>query len=186
MKKMPTIFVRDMSKQPALVIDEMSPGCEWISSPDAIATRKHDGTCCLVRDGRLYRRYEVKKGKKPPEGFEPSQPPDENTGKQPGWLPVTDAKQDRWHIEAADNALADGWMVPDGTYELVGPKVQGNPERYDTHRFLLHGCEQLRDVPTDFEGLRDWLSRHDVEGIVWHHHDGRMAKIKKKDFGLKR
>ena len=26
---------------------------------------------------------------------------------------------------------------------------------------------------------------HVVEGIVWHHPDGRMVKIKRKDFGFK-
>ena len=34
----------------------------------------------------------------------------------------------------------------------------------------------------DFEGLRQWLNDHTFEGIVWHHPDGRMAKIKKRDF----
>ena len=27
-------------------------------------------------------------------------------------------------------------------------------------------------------------NRLDIEGIVWHHPDGRMAKIKRRDFGL--
>jgi hypothetical protein len=40
--------------------------------------------------------------------------------------------------------------------------------------------------PRDFDGLRTWLAGKDIEGIVWHHPDGRMAKIKLRDFGLKR
>jgi hypothetical protein len=36
------------------------------------------------------------------------------------------------------------------------------------------------------EGLREFLAAHDVEGVVFHHPDGRKAKIKKRDFGLKR
>lgn len=35
-------------------------------------------------------------------------------------------------------------------------------------------------------GLRSYLANKDIEGIVWHHPDGRMVKIKGKDFGLKR
>jgi hypothetical protein len=45
---------------------------------------------------------------------------------------------------------------------------------------------QYPDVPRDFDGLRDWLSLVNIEGLVWHHPDGRMAKIKLRDFGLKR
>ena len=36
-------------------------------------------TCGLVRDGRLYKRYDAKQGKTPPAGFEPAQDPDEVT-----------------------------------------------------------------------------------------------------------
>lgn len=35
-------------------------------------------------------------------------------------------------------------------------------------------------------GLRSYLSAGVFEGIVWHHPDGRMVKIKAKDFGLRR
>jgi hypothetical protein len=46
------------------------------------------------------------------------------------------------------------------------------------------------DVPRDFAGLRSFLATTDSvyapgnppEGIVFHHPDGRRAKIKRKDF----
>jgi len=34
--------------------------------------------------------------------------------------------------------------------------------------------------------LRDWIKPLDIEGLVFHHPDGRMAKIKKRDFGFRR
>ena len=34
--------------------------------------------------------------------------------------------------------------------------------------------------------LREYLSEGAIEGVVWHHPDGRMVKIKGKDFGIKR
>ena len=41
-----------------------------------------------------------------------------------------------------------------------------------------------------FDGLRNYLSNPelDIEGIVFHHksNDGRMCKIRKCDFGIKR
>ena len=35
-----------------------------------------------------------------------------------------------------------------------------------------------------FDGLHRWLCAHPVEGLVFHHPDGRMAKIKRRDYGL--
>lgn len=66
---------------------------------------------------------------------------------------------------------------------LCGPKINGNPEGCEAHGLLAHGAEHL-DLysPLDFEYLRDWLSKTPFEGIVWHHPDGRMAKLKRRDF----
>lgn len=40
-------------------------------------------------------------------------------------------------------------------------------------------------APHDFEGIKGFLAENVIEGLVWHHPDGRMAKIKRRDFGLK-
>jgi hypothetical protein len=50
---------------------------------------------------------------------------------------------------------------------------------------VRHGKEVLSDAPRTFDALRAYLQR-DIEGIVWHHEDGRMVKIKGKDFGIRR
>ena len=44
----------------------------------------------------------------------------------------------------------------------------------------------LDGIVLTFDGIRDYLRAHDMEGVVWHHPDGRMAKIKARDFGIKR
>lgn len=49
---------------------------------------------------------------------------------------------------------------------------------------------QYQDAPRTYEELRDWLATlesrfapgHLAEGVVFHHADGRRAKIKRKDF----
>jgi hypothetical protein len=186
MKKIPTLFQRNYETD-RLVRDEVTPGCEWVIQGEGIATRKLDGTCCLVRDGKLYKRYELKPGRIPPTGFEPVSAVDTETGKVPGWVPVGDGPEDQWHREA----LHLPYILRDGTYELVGPKVQGNPEHYDYHTLWAHKAgdltfHPLQEPPRDFAGLRAFLSTIDIEGIVWHHPDGRMAKIKGRDFGLRR
>jgi hypothetical protein len=182
MQKIISLFMRNYDGD-RLVRDEVVPGAEWVLAGEGVATRKFDGTCCMVRDGKLYKRYDAKQGKTPPYGFEPAQEPDAKTGHWPGWLPVGDGPEDRWHREAWD---AHQRYAPDGTYELCGPKVQQNPERVPSHVLIAHGFQQLPEAPRTFARIRHYLESHDIEGIVWHHPDGRMVKIKAKDFGLKR
>lgn len=180
MQKIISLFQRNYDGD-RLVRDEVVPGAEWVLAGEGTATRKYDGTCCMVRDGKLYKRYDAKNSKKPPLQFVPAQDPDPVTGHWPGWLPVS-APEDRWHIEAW---LRDAKSPPpqDGTYELVGPKVQGNPEKFERHELIRHGATVVQ-APRNFQELREWFKGRDIEGIVWHHPDGRMVKIKKKDFGL--
>ena len=178
MKKTISLFARNYDGN-RLVRDELVPGAEWVASGEGVATRKFDGTCCMVRNGKLFKRYDAKAGKTPPAGFEPAQEPDPITKHWPGWVPVGNGPEDRWHRAAA---------IPcgDGTYELCGPKIQGNPEGFDGHVLVRHGVEILDDCPRTFGALRAYLSDGRIEGVVWHHPDGRMVKIKGKNFGIKR
>ena len=212
MKKIPSLFQRNYDTD-RLVRDEVVPGSEWVLAGEGVATVKIDGTACMIKDGKLYKRYDRKplkhksvllsaltKGlselvteyKSAPAGWIPCEDgPDENTGHWPGWLPVGDGPDDKWHRDV----FIPSTGFSDGTYELVGPKVQGNPYGLDGHALLRHG-EPLEPEPNrTFEGLKGWFNTtvegepdgrvvHPIEGIVWHHPDGRMVKIKRKDFGL--
>lgn len=187
MRKIPTLFQRNYETD-RLARDEVTPGCEWVLDGYGIPTRKWDGTSCLYRDGVLYRRYDAKVGRTPPAGFEPAQEEaDSVTGHLPGWLPVGDGPEDRWHREAMEG---DSGALITGTYELIGPKIQGNPEKRERHMLVPHGAFILLDVPRTFEGLRAYLEVEDIEGIVWWQNlmdrDCPKVKLKKKDFGFKR
>lgn len=179
MRKIISVWQRNYDTD-RLIRDEVVPGAEWVLAGEGVATRKFDGTCAMIRDGQLYKRYDAKHGKTPPPNFEPAQDYDEVTGHMPGWLPVGDGPEDRWLREAMSDTL------PDGTYELCGPKVQGNPEAYTAHALVRHGFEVLADFPRTFQVMREALSDGKIEGVVFHHPDGRMAKVKGKDFGFKR
>jgi hypothetical protein len=176
-KKIISLFQRNYDGD-RLVRDEVVPGAEWVIAGEGVATEKVDGTCCMVRDGVLYKRHDVKKGRTPPPGWEAAQAPDEVTGHWPGWLAVGDGPEDQWHREAHGEQQ-------DGTYELVGPKVQGNPYDLRVHTLIRHGHRALDDAPRDFKGLSGYLLDEGIEGIVWHHPDGRMVKIKARDFGIR-
>jgi hypothetical protein len=182
MKKIPTIFERDWNGDRSRVIDKLVVDEGWLIG--AMPMRKYDGTSCLILSGSLWKRRELKKGQVIPADFDIADIDDE-TGKVVGWVPVGDGPEDTWHRMAFSAAPRDDWR--DGTYELCGPKVQGNPERLSSHELIRHAAAQsFGDVPIDFDGLNAWLAERDIEGLVFHHPDGRMAKIKKRDFGLKR
>lgn len=186
MRKIISLFQRNYDGD-RLVRDEVVPGAEWVLQGEGVATRKWDGTCVLIEDGQMWKRYEVKKGKTPPLGFRPANDVDENTGKQQGWLLVGDGPDDKWHREALlNNDLDDASLYQPGTYELLGPKVQGNPEQFSRHTLIRHGGMPLADAPRTFDEIREYLSAVNMEGIVWHRDNGDMVKIKAKDFGLKR
>ena len=178
MKKIKSLFKRDFETH--LVYDEVTEGCEWVKEGEGIATQKLDGTACMVESGKLYKRYDVKKGRPTPkEGIPCEKEPDKNTGHWPWWIPVGDGPEDKYFREAFSGHELSC------TYELVGPKINGNKEAIDVHKLFRHGRIKLEDVPIEFEKLQTWLSGKNIEGIVWHHADGEMVKIKKKDFGLK-
>jgi hypothetical protein len=189
-KKIPTLFLRDPDDM-RRVTREVHPDCGWVLAGEGVATRKYDGTCVRVdAAGRWYARREVKPGKATPPNFEPVET-DQVTGKTVGWEPIEQSAFVKYHAEALANAGAPGVPWPTGTYELIGPKVNGNPEGCGKHLVIRHSEEKpaacssaqvLDGVPRDFDGLAKFLADLPYEGIVWHHEDGRMAKLKRRDF----
>jgi hypothetical protein len=175
-KKIPTLFVRDWDGDRRYVLPQVTPGCEWVTRGEGVPTRKYDGTCVMFDGEHWWARREVKKGKPAPAGFTELEH-DEETGKTVGWEPVEQSAFARWHAAALNDADWDR-----GTYELCGPKVNGNPEEYPRHVLIAHDEAETLNPPRDFDGLATWLHAHRYEGIVWHHPDGRMCKIKKRDF----
>ena len=71
MQKIITLFQRNHDTD-HLVRNEVVPGAEWVIAGEGEATQKMDGTCCLVKDGKLFKRYEVKRGRTPPDDFVPA------------------------------------------------------------------------------------------------------------------
>lgn len=190
MKKLPCLFQRDFTdKRNPVLLRDVTLGCEWVLAGEGVATRKYDGTACMVRDGQLFKRYDCKvnpktgERKTPPAGFIPCDDPDPITGHWPGWIAVGDGGEDRWHREAWGKY---GGLLDSGTYELCGPRLQGNPEGFSEHLFVRHGATVLIECPRDFDSIREYLRPLDIEGIVFHHPDGRMVKIRKGDYGMAR
>lgn len=185
MKKIPTIYNRNPLRR-SLVLDEINPDANWVfqDRESWVATRKYDGACCaIMADGAFVKRREVKPGKPAPKNFIEIEV-DSVTGKRVGWVPVDEHSPDDQYFVVAFDHLT---FPEPGTYELVGPKVQGNPEKFVDNYLIPHrNLVPYREVPLDILNLTKWFADKDIEGLVFHHADGRMAKIKKKDLGLKR
>ena len=179
MNKIPTVFLRDPADRKR-TLPEVHPACRWVLDGEGTPTRKYDGTCVMLDDtGVWWARREVRPGRTRPPGYRPVMT-DEVTGKTVGWEPIEQSAYAKYHAEALAAATAS---LPPGTYELIGPKVNGNPESAAGHELVRHDDAEVLDVPRDFAGLREWLLAHpQYEGIVWHHPDGRRAKLKYRDF----
>ena len=183
MRKISTLYKKNPNDL-GRVIDEINPENEWVLKV-GVPTRKFDGTSCAIIDGELYKRFDLKKGRTLPPNSIPCQEPDIITGHHPHWTKCErDDNSNKWHFVAFD-CLAN---KEDGTYELCGEKIQGNPEEIEGHRLIKHGGEVLSDLNVfSFNGIKSFLSNHDIEGIVFHETGGsRMCKIRKSDFGIRR
>lgn len=189
MRKLSTLFKKD-PKDSGRVIDELNPENEWVFTY-GIPTRKFDGTSCAIINGELYKRYDARidkktgKYKKPiPKEAIPCQESDKISGHHPHWVKCDRSdNSNKYHFQAFD-LLKD---KEDGTYELCGEKVQGNPEKIKGHELIKHGSEILDLAIYSFKEIKKYLETHDIEGIVFHHELlDIMCKIRKSDFGIKR
>lgn len=199
MKKIPTLFQRDPDDR-RFVMGVLTPGCEWVLAGEGVPTRKYDGTCVLVRrDGMAvhgFGRRIVKPGKPTPPGFVAVEY-DAVTGNVVGWEPIAQSGFARYFDQAVrqwHDGVEKTSLVP-GTYELCGPKINGNPEGYPFHVLRPHALAEELNLglvfPLTVAELWTWatyrpaewwtLHGRRFEGIVWHHPDGRMAKLKARD-----
>lgn len=188
MRKMPTLYKREFAEGGGVlrVLPEVTPGCEWVVAGEGLASEKVDGACAAIIDGVFYRRFDAKRGRRVSDGAIPCQPEaDPVTGHWPHWVAVSEfpraGGQDKWFVRAYNNTP---WCRGDGTYEVVGLHFQANPYGLDDDFLERHGRIRIEDCPRDFDGIREYLRTHEIEGIVWRRDDGAMCKIKRRDFGF--
>ena len=197
MRKIPTIVVRGDNGE---ITMETHPDCAWVVAGEGVATEKLDGTnvWLTVRAGQVVR---VEKRRNPTREQKAE-------GIVDPWYVECDDFFDsvlnpanKWIHAAVVGTDTAAW--PDGEHccEALGPKIQGNPLQLEDHvcvPFDLYapgvpdvGAPLLLDLHRrSFLGLRDDLRAASslyspgapMEGIVFHHPDGRRAKIKRKDF----
>lgn len=184
MNKIPSVFLRNPENMHELT-REPHPDALWVIAGEGVPTRKYDGTCVMLdEEGKWWARREVKPGKEAPPNWIPVEK-DDFTGKVMGWEPMEQSGFREFHRWA----IIDREFTP-GTYELCAPKIGRNPERLSVPTLFKHSAADTINIltppPYDYEALKsfvmyvhEWMG---WEGIVWHHPDGRMAKLKGRDF----
>lgn len=186
MKKIPTLFERIYNNHRVVgITDTVHPGMEWVLKDEGLATIKWDGACCAIIGGELYKRYDAKKGKNPPEGAIPCCDPDPITGHWPHWVKCDrNNSADKWFFNAFDNEQkVKRIILEDGTYEAVGKHFNGNPYELVSDGLIRHGIDIIHPVRT-FDGIKEFLeTNHHCEGIVFWKDGEPKCKIKRTDFG---
>jgi len=164
-------------------------GYAWVLCGDGLATEKLDGTNVRLttRNGHLVRiekRRHPKKSQKREGILDP-------------WYIDADPNDpaNKHIISAVSNTDTSGW--PDGEHccEAVGPKIQGNPLGLEVNvcvpfELRVGKIPIYHDAPRDWHALKEYLRDleslyspgHLAEGIVFHHPNGSMSKIRRKDF----
>lgn len=183
MEKILTIFERGSDFK---VIDRVRAGCEWVFAGEGYATEKVDGTNVrlTIRAAQCVR---VEKRRNPSKA-------QKRIGIVDGWYvdAAAESQDDRWMYAAVKNTDFSAW--PDGEHacEAMGPKIQGNALGLEQHICVPFNLNVPRydEIPRSYVEFQQALAEldskfspgHIAEGIVFHHPDGRRAKIKRKDF----
>ena len=166
---------------------------------------KWDGSCCMIADGNLFKRYDanVKKGRKVPLGSISCQDkPDPVTGHFPCWVKVdlgNPAPEDKWFAKAYYRYLEDNKVKVNvttldgteniveptmcGTYEAVGKHFNGNPYDFGIDTLIPHGKLEI-SVPRTYDGIREYLRNRNMEGIIFWKDGIPQCIIKRSDFGF--
>ncbi|MEK6927055.1 MAG: RNA ligase family protein [Nanoarchaeota archaeon] len=192
MPKLESPFERELNEKGEYVVTpKISEGCEWVfNDENVLAIEKLHGTnVSIVIEGgnitSIWNRTEripfINKGKK-------------------------------HIVEGILNSYERGYidLLEDGQHfgELIGPKVNGNPYKLQLHLWIPFStfCQKhLRykswgKYPKDFETISKWFETDliplyscmvqgadgrkngFVEGVVFTHPDGRMAKLRRDMF----
>lgn len=187
-RKMTALFEIDRANH--IGTDVVNEKSAWVFTEPAVATVKRDGTGVLVSsEGEILIRRSVKKGKRVPDGFRLAEI-DPFTGHMFGVEPVSQSGFKKMMEEAM---LSVGVGLEPGTYELCGPKINGNPEGFNKHILIRHGSEELATIPDMrtvapddayplLKELFVGFKARGVEGVVWWGADDKRVKLRAKDF----
>jgi hypothetical protein len=186
MPKLESPFVRKEINGEYILTNKITPGYEWVfEDSNTLAIEKLDGTnvSILIEEGNIKSIWNRSE-----------RIPFFNKGK-------------RHIIDGLLNSFCRGYMefLPEGQHfgEVIGPKVNGNPYKLEEHLWIPFSTYAQKHLaykswgkyPKTYDSISEWfktlmplfmLMRGEkegyVEGVVFTHPDGRMAKLRKDMF----
>lgn len=195
MPKLESPFVREEINGAYVVTRQIAPGYEWVfNDPEVRAIEKLHGTdvSILIDGDQIHSIW------------------NRDVLVMRGGLRIGLDNTGRYLIEGVMNAIEKRYvsLLPEGQWfgEVVGPKIHGNPYGLDQHLwipFRTYAWENLSynswgKYPKTFDAISAWFKdlqplyttmlhgknydKHFVEGVVFTHPDGRMAKLRKDMF----
>lgn len=197
MKKIPTLLPKDPNDLGRVIDGDITVNITHYAI-------KIDGTSCLIQNGRPYCRYDAKLFRKKhgkvvqtytieelqaklPVGAIPCQEPDAKSGHFPHWVPVLENNPEHQYIWEGFSKLVN---PVDGTYECIGPKIQGNPHGEESHVWIHHQAKELIFKLQDedykenaYETFKTLFVDFPWEGLVVYNGLDPVAKIRRSDFG---
>lgn len=189
MPKIECPFVRKEVNGRYLIMPEVNPGYEWVFADESVmAIEKLHGTnvSIIILEGAVLEMYN-----------RTERVPFINKGKSYLTQAVLNAKERGW-LEFLGNGQHYG--------EAVGPKINGNPYNLKEHLWVPFStyCQKhlayksWGKYPKTFDAISGWFEKDllalfyainnggdrtgFVEGVVFTHPDGRMAKIRRDMF----
>lgn len=179
MKHPKCLFRRQFKNGKQFTIDDhVSNTFKWVMDGDGVATEKVDGMCCAIIDGKLHRLMNRKIAESLGVAYVD---PDPMKKRWDVWVEVDETELDgRWLYRAFVNTP---WCREDGTYEAVGPHFKGNPYGLDDDFLERHGRIK-HDVPRTYEGIKEYLRTHEIEGLVFWRGKEVGCQVCRKDFGF--
>lgn len=187
--KLQSPFIRKVIGKEYLVTPEVDKDYSWVFGEGVRAIDKLDGTnvCIRIKDGKIQRVF--------------------NRVTEKFIFSVTQTKWEGACMEGLAKAIQRNWLkYEDGDYfgELIGEMFNNNRHKIQGHLFVPFNYLQSKcswnswsknQYPKDFETISEWfkelpslfnqrlkLSDIKAEGLVFFHHDGRMAKLRRDMF----
>lgn len=179
MKRIPCAFRKDADGE------LVAHAFEWFTEGKGLATRKWDGWPYLISfdngEPTVYRGIRSPRDEGsdfPPDFLETS---DAGSAEVTGWLPIRSGEE--FIVDAVFRMVATMRPVEPGSYELCGPDIKDNPEKFTVPTLVNHKLMPYLNCPRDPQGLLYFIAKNKCEGIVWEH-DGMRCQVTRKDLGL--
>lgn len=183
MNKIPTLFIRNEQNM-KFVTRDVNPDAAWVLEGHGVPTVKKDGTNVriTIKDGQCIL---VEKRRNPTRE-------EKALGAEPDYVDANRDDRNDIHIFAAvDATYLHSWPDEAWSCEALGPKIQGGIESTIPvlYQFILAPLVIAEPIELTFDGIRDYLATHPIEGIAWRDqrstiNNPQFSKIKRRDFGF--